>query len=154
MKRILLTGISGTGKSTVSEQLAHLGYRALDLDSEGLCEWDADGNELWREDLVAQLLATDSPKALFLAGCAANQVKFYRSFDHIVLLSAPAQVITKRLAGRTNNPYGKHPDELARILDEKQTVEPMLRRTATVEIDTSAPLSQVMDAILGVVEAE
>jgi len=154
MKRILLTGMSGTGKSTAIEQLVGLGYKAIDLDSEGLCEWDANGDELWLEDEVRRLLATEDGDALFLAGCAANQVKFYEHFDHIVLLSAPLEVMTERLTNRTNNPYGKDPSEAARILEQKDTIEPMLRRTATIEVDTSGPVDQLLEVILGLIRQE
>jgi dephospho-CoA kinase len=149
MKRILLTGMSGTGKSTAIERLVGLGYKAVDLDSEGFCEWDANGDELWLEDRVQRLLATEDTEVLFLAGCAANQVKFYGQFDRIVLLSAPAELMMERLSTRTNNPYGKLPSEAARILEEKDTIEPMLRRGATVEVDTGVPIDQVVEAILG-----
>lgn len=154
MKRILLTGMSGTGKSTVIAQLVKLGFKAIDLDSEGLCEWDDNGEELWLEDQVQRLLATDDGDALFLAGCAANQVKFYGRFDHIVLLSAPAEVMAERLTTRTNNPYGKHPSEAARILEQKDTIEPLLRQTATVEVDSSTPIEQVLAVILGLIRQE
>ena len=32
MKRVLLTGMSGTGKSTVINELAARGYKAVDID--------------------------------------------------------------------------------------------------------------------------
>jgi ABC-type multidrug transport system fused ATPase/permease subunit len=35
MKRVLLTGMSGTGKSTVVNRLAELGYQAFDSDDGG-----------------------------------------------------------------------------------------------------------------------
>ncbi len=146
--------MSGTGKSTVIAQLVKLGFKAIDLDSEGLCEWDDNGEELWLEDQVQRLLATDDGDALFLAGCAANQVKFYGRFDHIVLLSAPAEVMAERLTTRTNNPYGKHPSEAARILEQKDTIEPLLRQTATVEVDSSTPIEQVLAVILGLIRQE
>lgn len=73
-------------------------------------------------------------------------------FDYIILLSAPVPVLMKRLATRTTNPYGKHPDELARILEHVHTVEPMLRRTASLEVDTSAPVEQVIETIPSFVE--
>jgi dephospho-CoA kinase len=154
VKRILLTGMSGTGKSTVVAQLVKLGFKAIDLDSEGLCEWDANGDELWLEDQVQRLLDTEEGNALFLAGCAANQVKFYGQFDHIVLLSSPTEVMIERLTIRTNNPYGKHPSEAARILEQKDTIEPLLRQSATVEVDTSAPIDQVLAVILGLIRQE
>src|SRR5215470_14919911 len=37
MKRVLLTGMSGTGKSSVIRALADLGYKAIDTD-DGWCE--------------------------------------------------------------------------------------------------------------------
>jgi dephospho-CoA kinase len=149
VKRILLTGISGTGKSTVISQLAAVGFKAVDLDSAGLCEWNANGDELWLEDEVQLLLDAEDGDALFLAGCAENQVKFYPQFDHVVLLSAPAEVITERLISRTNNPYGKDPSEAARILEEKETIEPLLRQTATAEVDSSGPIEKVLAVIVG-----
>ena len=41
MKRVLLTGMSGTGKSTVINELAARGYKAVDTDDHGLSEWVA-----------------------------------------------------------------------------------------------------------------
>src|ERR1700730_4837201 len=99
--------MSGSGKSTVISRLATLGFKAVDLDAAGFCEWDADGEELWLEDEVQRLLDVEDSDALFLAGCAENQVKFYPQFDDVVLLSAPAEVMTERLATRTNNLYGR-----------------------------------------------
>lgn len=52
---------------------------------------------------------------------------------------------------RTNNPYGKHPDELAEVLGYLETVAPRPRRGATHEIDTRAPLDQVVATILRLV---
>ncbi len=163
MKRVFLTGMSGTGKSAVISELAARGYKAVDTDYDGwsaLVEVPAGRGQfgprgkhdwLWQEDRIARLLATEDADVLFISGGASNQVKFYNQFDHIVLLTAPASVITERLVTRTNNPYGKHPDELARVLALKETVEPMLRRVADLEIDTSLPVDRVVEKILGAV---
>ncbi len=155
--------MSGTGKSEVISELAARGYKAIDTDYDGWSELtDVPANSghsgvageqdwLWREDRIARLLSTEDADALFISGCPPNQVKFYGHFDHIVLLTAPKPVLTERLVTRTNNPYGKHPDELARVIALKQTVEPMLRRVADLEIDTSVPLEEVVDRILSFV---
>jgi shikimate kinase len=111
MKRVLLTGMSGTGKSTVIEELAARGY-----------------------------MSADDAGVLFLGGCAPNQGKFYAQFDHIVLLTAPAKTIVERLATRTNNPYGKRLEEVTRVLGLLQTVEPMLKRGAGCVVDTEGAL--------------
>jgi len=157
--------MSGTGKSTVITELAARGYKAVDTDYDGWSELveipEKSGHHasglggrqdwLWREDRIARLLSTEDADVLFISGGATNQVKFYGHFDHIVLLTAPTSVMTERLATRTNNPYGKDPAELARVLVLKQTVEPLLRRVAHLEIDTSVPVDQVVEEILSVV---
>jgi shikimate kinase len=164
VKRVLLTGMSGTGKSTVIEELAARGYKAVDTDYDGLSELvsvpddhptglDPGQDWVWREDRIQNLLSTDDTDVLFLSGCAPNQGKFYPQFDHIVLLTAPAHLIVERLATRTNNPYGQRPEDVARTLGLLQTVEPMLRRTAGYEVDTSAPLDQVVAKVLQFVGA-
>jgi dephospho-CoA kinase len=159
VKRILLTGMSGVGKSSVIAALAARGYAAFDADEGGLSELVsvpddeltglAPGQDwVWREDRIAALLATTDAEVLFLSGCSPNQGKFYPQFDHIILLTAPAPVIVERLATRTTNPYGKHPAEVARTLQLQQTIEPLLRQGAHHEIDTSVPLTQVVDQVL------
>ena len=159
MKRVLLTGMSGTGKSTVIAELAARGYKAVDADDAGLSDvvrvpadeptgLDPGQDWVWREDRSNDLLSTEDGDVLFLGGCSPNQGKFYPRFDHVVLLSAPADVIVERLATRTTNPYGKRPEEVARTLALLETVEPLLRRGAGHEIDTSVPLDQVVARVL------
>jgi dephospho-CoA kinase len=164
LKRVLITGMSGTGQSTLICELAARGYKAIDADSDEWSQWvevsssgiagtpvKPDQDWVWREERSAALLATEDADVLFVSGCAENMVKFFPQFDHIVLLSAPAEVIVERLATRTTNDYGKHPDEVARVLDLQQTVEPLLRKVAGYEIDTSAPLDQVVATVLRLV---
>jgi shikimate kinase len=81
-------------------------------------------------------------------GTTRNQVEFYPQFDDIVLLSAPADVLIERLTTRTTNPYGKDRAEIAETLEYLQTVEPLLREAATLEVVTTVPVEQVADIIL------
>jgi shikimate kinase len=155
MTRVLLTGMSGAGKSTVIAELKKRGYRAIDTDYGGWHEWrDVDGelDWVWREDRLHELLSAEEPGVLFVSGTSPNQREFYPYFDHIVLLTAPTPLILERLAARTNNPFGKDPAELRHILQDIETIEPLLRKSATFEVDTTAPLEQVVDAILRFVD--
>ena len=102
---------------------------------------------LWREDRINELLDEHVDSTLFISGCVANQGKFYERFDAVVLLSAPDDVILERVAGRATNDYGKSDAERERILSDLAAVEPLLRRGATAEIDTRAPLDEVVDAL-------
>ena len=88
------------------------------------------------------------PGVLFVHGTTRNQVLFYPRFHHIVLLSAPPEILARRLATRTTNPYGKNPAELAETLQYQQTVEPLLRASATLEVVTTVPVARVADIVL------
>jgi shikimate kinase len=148
MKRVLLTGMSGTGKSSVIQELRKRGFRAIDMDEPGWSEHDEDGAQLWCESRLQAALDAVGDDTLFLCGCAENQVKFYPQLTDIILLSSPGEVLAERLRTRTNNPYGKRPEELAEVLDYMETVEPLLRRSATHEIQTTIPLAQVVEEVL------
>ena len=141
MARVLLTGMSGTGKSSVLLKLAQRGYAVVDVDDEGWSDEHptADGlgrEQLWREDRMAALLAEYADRSLFVAGCASNQGRFYDRFDVVVLLSVPVEMLVERLATRESNAFGKDPADKERILGDLAEVEPLLRATATAEIDT------------------
>lgn len=103
---------------------------------------------VWREDRIQRLLSTEDADVLSLGGCAENMGRFLPQFNHVVLLSAPADVIAERLRARTTNSYGKHPDERARVLRLVETVEPLLRRVAGHEIDTRASIEDVVATVL------
>jgi dephospho-CoA kinase len=150
MKRVLITGMSGTGKTTVLERLASLGYKTVETDEpEWLTRAGPDDWEwIWNEARIQELLDTEDAAILFISGCRQNQGTFYPQLDRVILLSAPAEVVAERLAARTNNPYGKSPEELARILEQIESVEPLLRRRATLEIVTTIPIQQVVERIL------
>src|SRR5918911_4445837 len=151
--RVLVTGMSGTGKSTALVELEKRGYRVVDTDSREWSEWVPGADEwLWREDRMAALLAEDGEPTLFVSGCTSNQVKFYDRFDAIVLLSAPAEAILERVERRTTNDYGKTPRERDLILTHLETVEPLLRVRATHELDASLPLAEVVDALAAIAD--
>src|SRR5258708_5940392 len=108
VKRVLLTGMSGTGKSSVIHALSARGFKAVDTD-DGWCEPLPDGRQRWREDAIDQLLDTEDADVLFVAGCEENQVRFHPRFDLIILLSAPVEVLAERLASRTPNSFRRAP---------------------------------------------
>jgi dephospho-CoA kinase len=146
--RVLLTGMSATGKSSVVEELRKRGFRAIDMDDPGHSYRDSAGNQVWCEDLVEKVLSNAGALPLFISGCAENQAKFYSQFTDIILLSAPRDVILNRLLSRTTNSYGKSAAEREEVIRNMDEVEPLLRRGASYEIDTSAPLKEVVEQVL------
>ena len=141
MPRVLITGMSGTGKTTVLDELCRRGHRTLDTDYDG---WVlADGS--WDEARMTAFLHDHND--VIVAGTVSNQGRFYDRFDHVVLLSAPLAVLLQRVGSRTNNSYGQTPQQRAEIGRYFETVEPLLRRRATVELDGRLPVSELADLI-------
>jgi dephospho-CoA kinase len=147
MTVVLVTGMSGTGKSSALAELGRRGHRVVDTDYGDWIEESPGSERLWREDRIEALLDEHDDGALFISGCVPNQGRFYSRFDAIVLLSAPVDVILERVAGRETNDYGKTREERDRIVDDSANFEPMLRAGATAEVDTRAPLSEVVDEL-------
>jgi broad-specificity NMP kinase len=148
MAKVLVTGMSGTGKSAALVALGRRGHRVVDTDTDSWSRWatDDDGAPewVWREDRIEELLAGHARGHLFVAGCRSNQGRFHGHFDAVVLLSAPVDVMLARIEQRTDNPFGKGAAERERLLADLAAVEPLLRGAATVEIDTSeAPIEEV-----------
>jgi hypothetical protein len=82
--RVLVTGMSGTGKSALVHELRRRGYAAYDADEDGFSEPRARGRWRWRAELVAELLAPPD-RLLFFAGCSEEQVEL--PFDYRVAAS-------------------------------------------------------------------
>jgi GTPase SAR1 family protein len=147
MRRILVTGMSGTGKSSALAELARRGFRTVDTDDPGWTVEDHDGGRWWDEERIARLLAEEGP-TVYVSGTVTNQGRFYDRFDAIVLLSASADVLLDRVSTRTTNDYGKSPTERELILEHVGEVEPLLRAGCTHEIDATKPLADVVEALV------
>lgn len=146
---VLLTGMSGTGKSTVLDELARRGHRVVDTDDPG---WvveaqTADGPApLWDLERVRALLDEHRSGWLFIAVCVANQGMLDERFDKVVLLSAPVDVVLARVAAR-ENPFGSTTEDRAKIASDLAAFEPVLRVGADHEIVTTSPIPVVVRAV-------
>jgi shikimate kinase len=159
MKRVLITGMSGTGKSAVIQELASRGYPAHDLDTAEWSEWiDADPSDsltpvegkdwVWQENRVRELLSGPEEQMLFVSGCAENMGRLFPLIDCIILLSAPLETIVERLETRSLNGYGHAAEERRKVVELIATIEPLLRKSADQEIDTRRPVHATVDRIL------
>jgi shikimate kinase len=141
MTRVLVTGMSGAGKTTLLAGLRARGYLTVETDVDG---WTLpDGT--WDEPRMRDLLAAH--REIIVSGTVENQADFYAWFDHIVLLSAPLAALLERVTTRTNNPYGQSRAQQAEIAGYVDTIEPLLRRGATLELDGRDDRSALVDAV-------
>jgi broad-specificity NMP kinase len=157
--RVLITGSSGVGKSSVIQELSSRGYAAVDLDSPEWSHWvDASPADqytplqgkdwVWREDRVRALLSEWTNGVLFVSGCAENMGRVLPLLDLVILLSAPLETIMSRLEARPSDGYGHSAEDRGKVAHLISTVEPLLRRMANYEIKTLRSVEEAADEIL------
>lgn len=133
--------MSGTGKTTLLEELSRRGFHTVDTDDDG---WTlADGT--WDAARMTALL--ERHPDVIVSGTVDNQVDFYGRFGEVVLLSVPLQIAIHRVSTRLNNPYGRTVEERAEIARHTEDVEPLLRQSATVELDGQLPVPELADRV-------
>lgn len=162
-----MTGISGAGKSTVCGVLKDRGVAAIDTDGDGFNRWvetatmepvvdapdptppDWVETHAWhiRPDLVRDL-SSGGGGTVFLFGAVANEFEVWDHFDRVACLVIDDDVVRARLAGRSTNSFGKHPEDLERVLGWNQDLERLYRELGATIIDGSRPLDEVVEAVL------
>ena len=162
----LITGVAGTGKSTLAKELRRRGYSAYDTDEgfsyyanketgeratrlhEPTPEWYEQHHRIFDEHILENLFKKHRDETLFICSIAANQSKYYPEFDKLFLLTAPNEIITHRLGTRTNNYFGRHPLELQRVIGRHQQFDEELLADGAIAIDSTRPIEAVADQIL------
>ncbi len=162
----LITGVSGVGKTTVAEELAKRGYEAYDMDAvPGLTRWEDDAgkpikppadppkgwfnNHHWNWDIKKlKKIMTSSKKDKYFSGTASNQKGHLGLFDKVFALVIDEQQLIDRLTNRTNNPFGKHPNELADILSWHKWFENVLVEKGAIPINGTLPVDKIVSEII------
>lgn len=168
---VLVTGVSGSGKTTIAAELAKRGYDARNMDSiEGLCSWvnlangrsETDNREndpnwlethdwLWDEDKLKEILQeTDNT---FFCGSSGNQRQFYPIFGKVVLLEMDADLIKERVLNNSrDHSYGQMPGEMDTIMGYFEEFQEEAKAAGASTIDAKKPLSEVVRLVLAETE--
>jgi thymidylate kinase len=70
-------------------------------------------------------------------------------FDRVCYLKAPAELIRRRLATRTDNPFGKNPEEVELLAKHKARMDMESRRMKFEVIDATKPLDEIIEGLVG-----
>ncbi|MEO3814308.1 hypothetical protein ABGB17_35365 [Sphaerisporangium sp. B11E5] len=172
MTLVWVTGNSGTGKSAVCGVLRARGYVAFDADMDGFCRWidrvdgevvmdppdpvpagwlDRYGWAIVREQ-VETLVEESRSRITFLCGSAENEADVRDLFDLIVGLVIDEDILRHRLATRTTNTFGRHPEELAAALKWNPRMRAIYESHGATIIDASKPLTEVVDSVIDAVQ--
>ncbi len=157
MSNYLIEGISGTGKSAVCAELDKRGYKALEADEvfgyygdpkTGLpTNEEHQLNWIWDKNKISAELGNKT-HTIFVCGGAMNQNDFTHYFEKIFTLYLDDITLKDRLLNRTNNDFGKNPEDLTRQLDWNKGAVSYAKQRGTILIDATQPINQVVDVIL------
>jgi len=168
VRLVWVTGVSGAGKSTVCAVLKARGVAAIDADWDGFNVWvhRQTGERIvdppyptppgwlhthaWqiRVDLVQALADSEDDDSTFLFGSIENEFEVWDLFTHVGCIVIDEVTLRHRLATRTTNLFGKHPEDLEQIVVWNRDVEASYRRFGATIIDGTKPLDEVVAAVL------
>jgi shikimate kinase len=171
---VYITGISGSGKSTVRSELQSRGFEAYDIDTDGLSYWqnlitgeitrEADASQRsvefskdneWRLDpeRVRRLVQKAKGHLIFLCGSApSNDAEVWDLFSKVVHLDIDKETMRTRVTSRTTGDYGKNPNELEALLGWHEGIDHHYRERADFTIDATKPTDQIVQEILVAVD--
>lgn len=173
MTLFYVTGLPGTGKSAVLDELRARGYHCRGVDEDGYADWinlttgrpdDFPHNDpdfdfhAWcqahdwvlsvtRIEILSRA-AERLGKPVFLCGVANGEPAVWHLFGKVLALAADARTLRQRITSRTNNEFGKAPEELATVLRSHADYEAAYRRFGAIVINAARPLGEVVDDIL------
>ncbi len=100
-----------------------------------------------RPDLV-RALHDAGPGVTYIFGAVANEAAVWDFFDRVGCLAVDDATVSRRLATRTTNAFGKHREDLAHVLEWNATHESTYRSYGATIIDGSRPVDDVVEAVL------
>ena len=169
-KSIFITGMAGSGKSTISKELNLLGYRAHDIEADeyGLFTMvrrdtgkpfeDYDNADLGKVKIARWICDTDKLKILlskqnedlaFYCGVASNNDEVMSLFDVSILLQASKETIYKRLLTREGkDDYGNTEEGRQNALGWKDEFEEKMRKMGMLTVDANSSPREVAEEII------
>ena len=153
----LVEGVSGTGKTTVCDELLRRGHQAIHGDRVLAYQGDpatgepiADGrgheHHIWDVAAVRAIVADRTEGLTFFCGGSRNFAAFLDLFDGVFVLEVDAETLRRRLDTRPESEFGARPEERALVERLHATAEDV--PADAIRVDATASVSTVVDEIL------
>lgn len=158
VKNYLIEGVSGSGKTSVCDELQRRGCHAIHGDRELAYQGDpltgaplagvAHEHHIWDVAKVNALVADLTQAATFFCGGSRNYGRFIHLFDAVFVLEVDLDTLNQRLVARPKDEWGGQAREREFIAHLHTTKEDIPKNG--IIIDATAPIPSVVDAILGI----
>ncbi len=156
MRNYLVEGLSGTGKTSVCDELLSRGFAAVHGDRELAYQGDpltglptdetSHWHHLWDVDRVRALVADRSDPATFFCGGSRNFSAFLELFDEVFVLEVDEDTLLRRLDRRPLGEWGSAPEQRDLVVRLHESGEDVPRDA--IAVDATRPLAVVVDEIL------
>ncbi|MEX0935210.1 MAG: AAA family ATPase [Candidatus Paceibacterota bacterium] len=169
--KILITGMAGTGKTTLVSKLKEQSFTALDLDDCDVCMWvdketgvEASYTEGKGEKWISQhrwvvsipklkdLLGQYDEQDVFVSGKISRTqiIEVSTLFDKVILLKPHDTHLHERLRTRTSNKYnfGKLKEERDRVVNGRQRFEDECVKAGAVVLENNGTIAETLDEVL------
>ena len=161
-RNYLVEGLSGTGKTSVCDELQRRGHHAVHGDRELAYQGDpvtgepvqggGHENHLWDVTAVRALVADQDRPATFFCGGSRNSTQFLDLFDAVFVLEVDLATLHRRLDERPDEEWGGgRPTDRGLIVGWHQTGADVPQDG--IVVDAAAPVEKVVDEILRHCEA-
>ncbi|MFA6301355.1 MAG: AAA family ATPase [Candidatus Paceibacterota bacterium] len=168
MKKVFfITGMPGTGKSSVVKKLVKKGIFSIDADSvNGLTywidkrtkeksAWNPGMSEGWYKkhqyvcdkEKLNNLIKNNPEKTIAVAGLFNNRSELWGLFDKVFLLRCPEDIFIKRLIERDNHNFGKHILDQENVLSWYKNFEKELQEEGAIPVDAERSMEDVVGEI-------
>lgn len=154
-RNYLVEGLSGTGKSSVYEELIRRGHAAISTDRAWSFSADPEtglpggpvshDTWVWDAQQAIRELERPEPDVLFVCGSGRNRDDFLPYFTKVFDLRIDDDTMRRRLGARTEDdwPLGDEGVELMLELNRRDEGP-----TGAIAIDATRPLDEVVDEVL------
>jgi len=167
-KSILITGIAGSGKSAVRDELKKQGHSAFDIELiEGLFEhvhketgkvakeWDTRNLENSKKhnwvcniNKLKKILVKNKNDIAFYCGSATNIDEIMPLFDKIFILKADPEILRVRLTNRTSNDFARTKEVQDWVMSYKDWWEIHVSERGGEIVDANQNIEKVVNTIL------
>lgn len=171
-KSILITGVSGVGKTSLSNKLNELGYKSYDIDDiPGLFSMVHRETKLpiqnhdnfdiekvkvmtWICDIpkLESIIKNEKNELAFYCGGGSNVYQFMKLFNKVILLTTNLETTKNRLSNRTDNDFARTPEVQEYVLGKKDNWESEMIKKGAIVVEAHENLSTVAKEVIGIAE--